>query len=203
MSKKRIGSAQEKGGKRSWPNTIANGGVAAAAAIGELYFHSSIFAIAFLASIAAAMSDTLATEVGLLSHSKPRLITNLRREVKPGTSGGVSGLGELAAILAAFGIALLGLAMDIVRDVPYTNYYAVLISIVIGAFIGTTTDSILGATFQAVNRCSVCGELTENTTHHDQITTLVRGLRFVENNTVNFVGILVAALVAVTIFALI
>ena len=85
--KKKLGSAQEKGGTRSWPNAIANGGLSAAIAIAEYFTHQEIFVIAFLTSVAAAMSDTIATEIGLLSKSKPKLITNLSKTVEPGTSG--------------------------------------------------------------------------------------------------------------------
>src|SRR5579864_8327926 len=84
--KKKLGSAQEKGGVRSWPNTLANGLIAGLAATAEIVTHQEIFMVAFLGSIATAMSDTVATEIGLLSSSRPRLISNLRKFVEPGTS---------------------------------------------------------------------------------------------------------------------
>ncbi len=197
--KKRIGSAQEKGGRRSWPNTLANGGIALTAAIGELYFHSDIFTLVFLASIAAAMADTLATEIGLLSQSTPRLITDLRRTVKAGTSGGITGLGETAAIMASVFVALVGILLSLFSP-GLTKVIVVFAAVVVGAMIGTCSDSVLGATAQAVYRCAVCGELTESAIHHDQKTMLVRGSRLIENNSVNFIGIIIGTIAAVLIY---
>lgn len=199
--KRKLGSAQEKGGRRSWPNTLANGGIAAAASILEIFTHSNIFAIAFLTSLAAALSDTLATEIGLLSHSRPRLITNLRSYVSPGTSGGVTALGVVVAFLSSAGMALLGVGTKVVES--NREYFAAsaFISVVAGALIGTTLDSYLGATVQAVNKCVVCGVYTENSRHHDKPAKHVRGYRFLNNNSVNLVGILVGAIGSILIYA--
>jgi uncharacterized protein (TIGR00297 family) len=198
--KRKLGSAQEKGGRRSWPNTIANGGIAAGASIAEIFTHSSIFAVAFATSIAAALSDTLATEIGLLSNSRPRLITNLRSFVSPGTSGGVTGLGEAVIVLSSSGMALLGASLVVV---PVDSFYlaaSAFVSIAAGAITGTTLDSYLGSTFQAVYKCQVCGALTENRRHHDKPAVLVKGSRLLDNNSVNLVGILVGAASSVIIY---
>ena len=50
--KKKLESAQEKGGVRSWPNTLANGLIAGLAATAEIVTHQDIFMVAFLGSIA-------------------------------------------------------------------------------------------------------------------------------------------------------
>ena len=197
--KKKIGSAQERGGKRSWPNSLANAGVALAASLGELFFHSNLFTLAFLASIAAAMADTLATEIGLLSHSTPRLITNLRKGVAAGMSGGITSLGESAALLAAISIALAGLFLSMFSAGTNMAVF-VFVSVVAGAIIGTSFDSFLGATVQSLSKCSVCGKLTEGSSHHGQLSVRTRGLWFIENNSVNFIGISVGAIAAVLIF---
>jgi uncharacterized protein (TIGR00297 family) len=195
-----LGGAQEKGGTRSWPNTLANGLVAAAAGVLELFFHQSIFAIAFLGAIAAAMSDTIATEVGLLSRSNPRAINNLGRLVKPGTSGGVSLLGEIAAISSSLGIAVLAIVLRILPS----NIQAVygFIAILIGGFLGTNLDSLLGATLQARRKCVVCGEITESSVHHEKKTTVVRGSGLIDNNVVNLLASFSGAAFAMIIFAL-
>jgi len=82
--KKSIGSAQEKGGARNWPNILANGGLAAVFGVTELIFGGSVFAVAYVGAMSAAASDTVATELGLLSKSAPRLITKLGSRVSPG-----------------------------------------------------------------------------------------------------------------------
>lgn len=56
---------------------------------------------------AAVAADTFSSELGILSTSKPRLITSLSfREVPPGTNGGVTLVGIFAGLLGSFTIAL-------------------------------------------------------------------------------------------------
>ena len=193
--KLKIGSAQEKSGKRSWPNSVANSGVAFAISLVQLISPSELLAIGFLASISTAMADTLATEIGVLSHSTPRLITNFKERVKPGTSGGVSELGELTAFLTSISMAIIGLLLYMFSFGDVT-IVSVIVSVSIGAMVGTTFDSFLGATIQALYKCAVCGQFTESRTHHEQRTTQVRGFKLIENNSVNFIGILLGTLVS-------
>ena len=198
--KSKLDSAQEKRGMRSWPNTIANGGVAGAAALLELFFHGDLIAVAYIGSIAAAMSDTLATEIGLLSRSMPRLITNLKVAVKPGTSGGISTLGEAAALISAIAISALGFLLAMPGNASISNFAALVPSIVIGAMAGTVIDSLIGAKIEGKTKCAVCGAVTEGRFHHGQPTKIVRGSRLVDNNVVNFIGILAGAAITVTIY---
>ncbi|MGH9917784.1 MAG: DUF92 domain-containing protein, partial [Nitrososphaerales archaeon] len=81
--KKSIGSAQEKGGTRNWPNILANGGIASLLGLGELLGGGAVFSVLFVGAVSAAASDTVATELGLLNRSQPRLITHLGRSVSP------------------------------------------------------------------------------------------------------------------------
>ncbi|MHB8567461.1 MAG: DUF92 domain-containing protein [Nitrososphaerales archaeon] len=199
--KKRLGSAQEKGGRRSWPNTVANGGVAAILALAEIYSHQQLLVVAFLSSIAAALADTVATEVGLLSKSKPRLITRLSRIIEPGTSGGVTGLGELVAFGSALGISALGVLLSIIGRSGQLSALAAMVSVVTGAFLGTAIDSFLGATVQGMRRCEICGSLTENRYHHGEEAKIVKGSRYIDNNVVNFVGILAGALLSAALYS--
>jgi uncharacterized protein (TIGR00297 family) len=200
--KRKLGSAQEKAGTRSWPNSIANGGVAAIASVVELYTHSEIFAVMFLTSVTAALSDTLATEIGLLSRSKPKLITHLSKNVEPGTSGGISLLGDASAILSAVGMSILGLAVFVIGWSGFRSLVAAGSAVILGAIIGVFIDSVLGATVQGANKCVVCGKFTENLRHHSETTVTVRGVRFIDNNVVNFLGILVGALISIGIYLL-
>jgi uncharacterized protein (TIGR00297 family) len=197
--KLKLGSAQEKGGRRSWPNAVANGLVGGVIALAEIVSHRPVFAIAYLASIAAAMSDTIATEIGLLSNSKPRLIYNLTRVVTPGVSGGVSRLGELAGMVSALGLGGFGIAIG-VFSAHSSEILPALASVVIASFIAMNFDSLLGATVQGMNRCTVCNATTESLHHHGKSTVSVRGIRHLENNMVNLIATLVAAAVGAAIY---
>lgn len=56
---------------------------------------------------AAVAADTFSSELGIISSTKPRLITSpTLREVPPGTNGGVTAVGILAGFLGSFTVAL-------------------------------------------------------------------------------------------------
>lgn len=100
------------------------------------------FLIGAVTSIATAASDTWATEIGENRlKAKARLITT-REKVKPGTDGGISFYGTLAALAgAAFVAAVFWLfATD-------TMLSTILIIAVTG-FFGSIIDSYIGARFQ-------------------------------------------------------
>ena len=71
-----------------------------AAAFAILYYlshNNPVFTLSFTGSISFALSDTVATEVGLLSKAKPRSILT-GKEINTGQSGGVTVRGEIAAL---------------------------------------------------------------------------------------------------------
>ena len=201
QTKRRLGFAQEKGGARAWQNVTANGGVAGLFALGEGLWPSGILAFGFIGAVATATADTLATEIGLLNRGQPRLITDLRREVSAGTSGGVSPMGELATLLGAVIIGLSAWLLGLDHLKTYGLSTAILVSMVAGS-VGCTIDSIIGATIQGMFRCRVCGNITENKKHCGSPTAHLRGLNLIDNNTVNFIATAVGALVAVAVFQL-
>ncbi|MFC6726760.1 DUF92 domain-containing protein, partial [Halobium palmae] len=87
------GVAEDNDGARGTGNVLGNSAVALAAVLAyaasaELPVDETLFLFGFAGSLAAAMSDTLSSEVGGL-YDRPRLITSLKR-VEPGTDGGVT-----------------------------------------------------------------------------------------------------------------
>ncbi len=95
--------------------------------------------IAFYGAIATALADTVSSEIGMLSKSKPRLITNFKK-VAIGTDGGVTLLGLVAGLIGALIISILYF---------YLEQNIVIIWIVTAAgFIGSLIDSFLGAVFE-------------------------------------------------------
>jgi len=197
--KEELGFAQEKGGVRSWPNAMANGGVAAILAVAEFLFGGGIYGAAFLGAMASATADTLATEIGLLSKQKPKLITNLRKTVPIGTSGGVTPIGTISALFASFFIGAVATLLGIV-EAPYIK---TLTLVTAGGIIGSIIDSILGATFQRIGLCKICQKTTEKLRHCGKPSKRLRGLNFMDNNVVNFFSTLSGAVSAMALFILI
>lgn len=197
--KARLGSAQEKGGARNWPNIIANGGVAAVLGLCELLFGGSLFGVMYLGAMAAAAADTVATEVGLLSHSSPRLITNLRMRVSPGTSGGVTALGFLGSLLASLIIGGLALVVGVVD-----GGVKLIVVATFAGVVGSLGDSLLGAYVQRKGYCAVCGKPSEGTTHCGEKVSASSGYGFIDNNIINLLATAIGAaaglLIAVVLF---
>ena len=102
--------------------------------------------IGFIASVAAITADKFNSEIGVLN-GKPRMVFTLK-EVRKGTSGGVTWLGTFAGLLAALIISLLvfvaapALAM-IKSPYPFSLEKSLLI-ITISGFFGSLVDSFFG-----------------------------------------------------------
>lgn len=194
--KKKIGGAQEKGGARNWPNILANGGMASIFAVQEFFLGGSLFGALFLGSISTAAADTVATELGLLHTSWPRLITSPGKVVAPGTSGGVTSLGFLGAVLASLVIGTMALLLKILPGGPLVVFVCLC-----GGLAGAVVDSILGAVVQRKGYCSVCLRQTESLRHCGEPTKTTGGLFFVENNIVNLLATIAGAAVALGVAA--
>jgi uncharacterized protein (TIGR00297 family) len=103
----------------------------------------AIFIVGYLGSMATATADTLASEIGSTYRGQPRMITTLKK-VKAGTDGAISILGEAAAIFGSVAIAAVAIPLGVIGpDVTVAFFLAV-----VGGFIGTNFDSVLGATLQ-------------------------------------------------------
>jgi uncharacterized protein (TIGR00297 family) len=139
------GVAQENEGTRGSGNVLANSLTALVAVIGfaasptHVPVAPGVFRFAFAGAVAAAMSDTLSSEIGGL-YDNPRLITTLER-VAPGTDGGVTWQGELAGLVGAGLIATIAVVFE---SVPPLGALV----IVAAGVLGMTADSLLGATVE-------------------------------------------------------
>jgi uncharacterized protein (TIGR00297 family) len=191
-AKKMKGAAEEMRGARAWGNVVANGGVAAAFSIMEGIIPNGIFFIGFLGAVSSALTDTLATEIGLLYPSAPRIITNMKK-AKPGTSGAISPLGELAIVMGAIAIGFISWSLGIIN----LDLQKLLLIALVSGFSGSTIDSLIGATIQSLYKCQVCEKITEKRIHCNKPTTHVKGIRFFDNNMVNLVSTAFGATVAI------
>jgi uncharacterized protein (TIGR00297 family) len=176
--------SEVKSGARDIWQTIGQGGVGVATLILATSYPRfwMPLTLAFVSSIGEANADTWAVEIGILSRKKPRLITGLKREVSPGTSGGVTVLGETAALLGAAFIATIATVFGIGDGIAAS----VLLVCVSSAFLGEHIDSLLGATVQAVYYCSKCKKETERRIHKcGTKAELRRGAPIISNELVN------------------
>lgn len=163
--------------------------------------------LAYVAFFACCAGDTWASELGVLSKSKPRLVIKPWKQVPPGTNGGISlvGLAASAAggtlmglihgLFVPGGIAsLLPFNLGAISSAAFKKEVLIL-SLVgfIGGFGGSLLDSLLGAAIQ----------VTYYDTEEEQIvkragpnSTKVGGFAFLSNEMVNVVSTALSALIA-------
>ncbi|MDO8502571.1 MAG: DUF92 domain-containing protein [Gemmatimonadaceae bacterium] len=183
----RTGDVVEKGGARDAWQVLANGGVLAGAAMGSVLWPSPSWQVLGAGAIAASTADTWATEIGMLSSRPPRSLVSFAT-VAPGTSGGVTWLGTIAA---AGGALFIALATFLLKWPLHAVCAAA-----IGGFAGSILDSLLGATLQATRWCEHCGRATEREVHSCGTVTLATGgIRWLDNDAVNALSSLGGAII--------
>ncbi len=173
-TKEREGTAQEKGGRRGAKHAWANAGAPAlfallAAGTGD----PAPWVLALAAALATATADTLGSEIGQAFGRRTFLVTTFR-PVPRGTDGAVSLEGTLAGVAgsAVLGLAALGLdRAGWLAGGPGLLHWTDTAIVVAAAFVGTTLESILGATLERA--------------------------RAIDNEAQNFLNTLVGGLVAV------
>ena len=135
------GVAQENRGKRSVKHAVAKGGVGLVMAIMALLTDiPEVFKIAFVAAFATATFDTISSELGQIYGKKPILITTMK-SVPVGTDGAISIEGTILGMLSAALIGAEAYALHLI------NLPSIII-VVAAAFVGTTVESVLGATIE-------------------------------------------------------
>ena len=183
------GIAEDDGGARGSGNVLANAAVALGAVLGFaaaplVPIGGELFRFVFAGSIAAAMADTLSSEIGGL-YDTPRLITTLE-PVPPGTDGGVTWQGVLAGLGGAALVA--GLAVLVFGVTP-----AGAAIIAAAGVAGMVVDSLLGALFEDRRFDSLLPGRGD-APGLDRGSGPLGSLEF-DNRTVNFLATLAAALV--------
>ncbi len=180
---------------RSWRNVLANGFWPT---VSILLYSTTLFReyglLMFLGSLNAMFSDTLSTEVGMYFGGEPRLITDPKRRVKKGLSGGVTLTGILGGLLASIGFSILAYILLYGRDLKLILY------LFIAGVLSSIVDSLLGSTLQAKYKCDVCGETVEYTLHCNTPTVKLGGYEWMNNHTVNFFTSLFGGLITILLF---
>ncbi|MED4925347.1 DUF92 domain-containing protein, partial [Anoxybacillus geothermalis] len=110
--------------------------------------------------------------------------------VEAGTSGAVTLLGTAASLAGALFIAASGALL-----LPAAPW----LPLALFGWFGSWLDTWLGAAWQTVYRCPVCGIATERKQHCGRMTVQVKGWRWLDNDAVNVLSaagaVLAAALV--------
>ena len=215
--KARVDEHHEKGkegGARDWVQVLANGLVPTFLAMGYAFatggpehllgvtnaFETPL-AAAFIGYYACCGGDTWASELGVLSKQKPRLVVAPRVIVEPGTNGGVTPLGLVAsgagglAVGAAFYVG--GLLVPLVTGrfelaLRFATQWPVLAIGTGAGIVGSLVDSGLGATVQFSGYCS---ERKRMVSAPGPSVRRVSGVNFLSNSMVNFVSAVLCATV--------
>lgn len=192
--KARTEATTQKGSRRDAAQVVANGGAGLAALAMTVFVPSEGWYWAFVASFAAAAADTWGTEIGTWVGGQTRRLGAGPR-VAPGTSGGMSLAGTLGVVAgaASVGVPAVWLSPEI-----GVGGGAVLVGVGLGAAV---LDSLLGATLQA-RYWLPDGSLTERSEADGVALPLAAGVRWLDNDGVNAVCTVSAALAGWAAWAL-
>ena len=173
---------------RNVGQVFANGGVGLILCVFNHFYQTELIYYMFLASIAAANSDTWATEFGKLSKTRPKDIISGRSLLR-GESGGITFIGLLGAISGSFIIAIIGYLLNM-------NTFKLII-VFISGFLGSLFDSILGSTLQS-RFILMDGKTIKEEKERDSY--LYSGLISINNNRVNFLCTLSAPIFFILLY---
>ena len=173
---------RSKGSKRDIIQVYANGGVATLVCIVDFLYPNPFNIYLFLASVAAAMSDTWGTEFGKLSKHKPISIISFR-PMEHGLSGGLTRIGTLGSLL---GSCIIGFTAWFLIPMESIIIYGIIFS----GFIAAIVDSLAGAIFQAKYETQT-GEIIEE---YQDGSTLISGNKWINNDIVNLINTIAAPL---------
>ncbi|MDE5994946.1 MAG: DUF92 domain-containing protein, partial [Oscillospiraceae bacterium] len=168
-------TVNKKSGARDCVQLVANCLPAVIAISFSAIFNSDLFNVVFFSSIGEAVSDSMASDIGILSLRPPVNIIGLK-PIQRGLSGGISLLGTTISIVSA-------LYAGMMYFLIYNPSFIKMMIIFFSSFLGVVLDSILGSLLQAKFYCEKCGKYTEKKVHCDANTKHIGGLRFLDNCT--------------------
>ena len=175
---KKYTAKKSKNSHRNILQVVCNGGVAIFVCIYDHFNPNPINIYLYAATVAAATSDTWATEFGKLSKSKPISITSFRT-IEHGLSGGITMIGTFGSILGA---SIIGLAAFLLINAELKLIFGVIFT----AFFSALLDSLIGDKLQGKYETK-SGKIVEEMRLD---TNLISGYRFIDNNFVNFIATL-------------
>ncbi len=190
--------------RRGVNQVLANGGIGIVLAILSFLNIADLYLLylGFLGSLAGVTADTWATEIGQALGGKPRLITS-RKEVLPGTSGGITKAGIWGSVFGSGILALSGFVLSIIGGLNWGSTLIGTAIVFVAGVSGALLDSLIGATLQVQYYCEYCLKYTEKLIHGCGCQTkAVKGLRWLNNNWVNLIASAWSATVAIILSCL-
>jgi uncharacterized protein (TIGR00297 family) len=142
--KEAAGIAEKRSGMRGPENVWGSALIATICAIATLFGDSllrELFLLGYVASFSTKLSDTTASEVGKAYGKHTFLITTLK-PVPKGTEGAVSLEGTVAGVVGSLAIAIIAWLVGTIDGLG-------IIWCAIAAFVATTIESLIGATWQS------------------------------------------------------
>ena len=170
---------------------FANGGAALVLAVAYPIVSKNSLVFAFVAVVAEALADTVASALGAFDGKTVDLFR--MKKCVPGTSGGVSVLGTAVAFAASF---LIPTVAFLLRLIPSVNILA------LGAlaFLGTFVDTLIASLFEEKLRCKKCGALTDEKLHCGKKCKHESGFSSIDNNATNLISTVLVAIVVILIY---
>ncbi|KAH9919436.1 integral membrane protein DUF92-domain-containing protein [Amylocystis lapponica] len=150
---------------------------------------------------ACCLGDTLASELGILSRSRPILITTLK-PVPPGTNGGMSLTGTLASLAGGLAMGVTLAASLLIESSACRMRWADVVIPLLGwgtlaGGLGSLLDSLMGATIQRTRYSASTKRILtdESPVPKDEAEIkVVSGLDILTNSQVNLLSSIITAL---------
>ena len=144
--------------------------------------------------MAESLSDSLASDIGVLSKRPPINILTFKKSIK-GLSGNISLLGICLSLIGSL----------IISSIFYIFYhqFSSFLAILLSGFLGTIVDSVLGSTIQVKYKCQKCLQITEREEHCQIKTKYYKGFKFINNDCVNFLSNVSTSIISYIIIILI
>ena len=155
----------------------------------------TILLLGYIGHYACCAGDTLASEIGISSYSKPYLITTLK-QVPHGTNGAISLKGTIASCFGGLVIGLVSVPF-ILSEQSCTHQSAAIFFILtfaggLSGLFGSIIDSLLGATAQA----SYFSKKQNIVVDRDVSDCIhISGINLLSNNAVNALSSFITALI--------
>ncbi|KAL5638908.1 hypothetical protein ACGC1H_003315 [Rhizoctonia solani] len=157
---------------------------------------SRTLVLVVLGHFACCLGDTMASELGILSTTPPRLITTFAK-VPPGTNGAMSRTGTLASLAGGviMGVTML-ISLVIESPACRSEIGSLAISLILagafGGLGGSALDSLIGATIQRTEFSDVSGSIitdeTKSRPRRAGEVKVIAGRDVLTNNQVNFIS---------------